>query len=166
MPRPPDFKFKKKMFINLLSVTAAALFRLSPREQNRILVMPGSNNQTTKKSKPEVRGRREPSFIHSTNACPGLGSRLGGEPHVWKEASLSSARTVHESRRGPAPPAHRTKPVSTLPGKTDHRLLHVRRELPQTPQAETDSPGGAAHLAPHRRSTSRRRCRAYQRTHE
>lgn len=157
------------MYINLLSVTAAALFRLSPREQNPILVMPGSTNQTTKKSKPEVRGRREPSFIHSTNA------RVLGRAAAWV-VNLSSGRRLrspqpgqfNESRRGPAPPAHRTKPVSTLPGKTDHRLLHVRRELPQTPQAETDSPGGAAHLVRHRRSTSRRRRRrrAYQRTHE
>lgn len=69
-----------------------------------------------KKSKPEVRDRREPSFIRSTTA------RVPGEPQVWEKASLRHPRrpgstcppcqaSVH-----PRPPLSTDAPSSCPPG--------------------------------------------------
>lgn len=143
-PGPPDFQFKKKNKYCLLSLQR--IRRLSPVEQNWKSYR-GSTRKKKKKSKPEVRGRRESSLIRSTDVKPRAGqapsrgnpSRLaGGSAPVTRD----SPRTDQSPRPGPPPARRRTHPVSALPG-----LLPDGGRLPPTPRAAPDSSRGAARPA-------------------
>lgn len=95
--------------------------------------MPGSTHQTIKKSKPEVRGQREPSFIRSTNALvPGRAAA--------RVANLTSGRRLscrHPRQLTRVAAARLHLPVvPNPPGQARPRATARRR------RASTDASGG------------------------
>lgn len=111
-----------------------------------------------KNSKPEVRGRREPSFIRLTNArVPGPSGRRLSSRHPRQLLRVAAARLHLPVVLNPCPPSSAKQTVGGCrPGALGfHGRLGRRRAA-----APEELPAGLTTAA----STSRRR--AYQRTHE